>query len=189
MSVISLPPQVDPLKVRIILIAEALPENPGEYFYTSGDSLYVTNTLDAFNQAGIPVRTIADVIQRGVYLTVAVKAPRQGLTVPTNTIREHSYALEEELNLFPTLQAILLMGNAAIRAFNFISQRVCGVRIIPGGSTYKIRSGTFYFKHIRVFPSYLQTGKNFLIEKAKQRMVAEDLRNAFKLLEEGSTPP
>jgi hypothetical protein len=40
---------------------------------------------------------------------------------------------------------------------------------------------------MRVFPSYLQTGKNFLIEKAKQRMVADDIRRAFAWLEKEQT--
>ena len=51
----------------------------------------------------------------------------------------------------------------------------------PAGSTYKIRCNEYYFSGIRVFPSYLQTGKNFLIEKSKRRMVAEDIGNAFRV--------
>jgi hypothetical protein len=74
------------------------------------------------------------------------------------------------------------MGDAAIKSLNFIAQRVTGGKCIPAGSTYKIRGGQFFFGHIRVFPSYLPTGKNFLIEKTKQAMVAEDIRNAFACL-------
>lgn len=165
------------------MICEALPEKKADYFYSSRDSLYVTNTLTAFNSAGIEVKNIDDIINKGVYLTVAVKASRVGLTIPSEIIREHSYALEEELGMFPRVKAILLMGDAAIKALNFISHRETKARVIPSGSTYKIRKGKFYFRNIRVFPSYLQTGKNFLIEKSKRRMVAEDIRNAFKLLE------
>lgn len=180
---ISIPAKIDPQKISIIMICEALPENQEDYFYSSGDSLYVTNTLAAFNHAGIEVQNMDDIIKRGVYLTVAVKAPRKGLVVPSEVIREHSYALEEELNMFPNVRAILLMGDAAIKALNFISQRITKAKTIPSGSTYKIRNGEFYFNNIRIFPSYLQTGRNFLIEKAKRTMVAEDIRNAFKLLE------
>jgi uracil-DNA glycosylase len=57
-------------------------------------------------------------------------------------------------------------------------------RTIPAGSTYKIRKEKFYFGAIRVFPSYLPTGKNFLIEKSKRQMVAEDIKNAFKIVAE-----
>jgi len=164
------------------MICEALPENMNDYFYASGNSLYVTNTIAAFNHAGIAVNKIDDIIKKGVYLTSAVKATRQGLVIPAEVIREHSYVLEEELDLFPHIKVILLMGDAAIKALNFISQRVTKTKTIPSGSTYKIRTGIFHFKNIRVFPSYLQTGKNFLIEKAKRMMVAEDIRNAFSLL-------
>ncbi len=165
------------------MISEALPENKDDYFYASGNSLYVTNTIAAFNSAGIEVKNMDDIVKKGVYLTVAVKATRQGLVIPAEVIREHSYTLEEELNMFPYLKVILLMGDAAIKAMNYISQRVTSRKAIPSGSTYKIRNGAFYFKNIRVFPSYLQTGKNFLIEKAKRVMVAEDIHNAFNLLE------
>jgi uracil-DNA glycosylase len=183
MTRFSIPVKIDPQKVSIIMICEALPENEQDYFYGSGNSLYVTNTVEAFRNAGVEVNGIDDIIEKGVYLTVAVKAPRSGLTVPAEVIQKHSYALEEELNLFPNVKAILLMGDAAIKALNFISQRATKTKTIPSGSTYKIRKGEFYFKNIRVFPSYLQTGKNFLIEKSKRTMVAEDIRNAFKLLE------
>jgi uracil-DNA glycosylase len=183
MTGLSLPEKINPKKIRIIMICEALPENEQDYFYSSGNSLYVTNTVEAFKSAGIEVKDIDDIIGKGVYLTVAVKAPRSGLTVPAEVIQKHSYALEEELKQFPNIKAILLMGDAAIKALNFISQRATKTKTIPSGSTYKIRKGEFYFKNIRVFPSYLQTGKNFLIEKSKRTMVAEDIRNAFKLLE------
>lgn len=178
----SIPAKIDPKKIRIIMICEALPENEQDYFYSSGNSLYVTNTVEAFKSAGIEVKDIDDIIKKGVYLTVAVKAPRSGLTVPADIIEKHSFALEEELKQFPNVKAILLMGDAAIKALNLISQRASKTKTIPSGSTYKIRKGEFYFKDIRVFPSYLQTGKNFLIEKSKRTMVAEDVRNAFSIL-------
>jgi len=183
MTRFSIPAKIDPKKVRIIMVCEALPKNEQDYFYSSGNSLYITNTIEAFKSAGIEVSSVDDIIDKGVYLTVAVKATRSGLTVPAEVIQKHSYALEEELNVFPNVKAILLMGDAAIKALNLISQRASKTKTIPGGSTYKIRKGEFYFKNIRVFPSYLQTGKNFLIEKSKRTMVAEDIRNAFKLLE------
>lgn len=164
------------------MICEALPEKMGDYFYSASDSLYVTNVIDAFNQADIKVSSIKDIVGKGVYLTVAVKQVRKGLVVPTNIIEKHSYALEEELKQFPNVKAILLMGNASIKAINFISRRKYRKRSIPAGSTYKIRKEKYYFGDIRVFPSYLPTGKNFLIEKSKRAMVAEDIRNAFKLV-------
>lgn len=163
------------------MVCEAMPENPDDYFYSSKSSLYVINTVDAFNNAGLQVKTIEDIIKRDVYLTVAVKSPREGLTVPPQKIEEDSYVLEEELKMFPKVKAILLMGDAAIKALNFISKRAIKAKVIPSGSTYKIRKGKFYFRDIRVFPSYLPTGKNFLIEKSKRAMVTDDIKNAFAL--------
>ena len=175
----TLPNNINPKKVRIVAICEALPKNKTDYFYSCPDSLYVTNTIEAFNNAGIKADNINDLIKKGLYLTVAIKEPKKGFTIPSEVIKKYSYVLEQELSLFPNIKAILLMGDVAIKAINYISKRKNKIRAIPVGSTYKIRGKKFYFGNIRVFPSYLPTGKNFLIEKSKRNMVAEDIKNAF----------
>lgn len=174
-----LPNTINPNKIRVVAVCEGLPENKDDYFYSFSDSLYVTNTIKAFNSAGIKAKGVGDLVRQGIYLTVAVKEPRKGLTVPSKIIEKYSYDLEEELNMLPNIKAIILMGDAAIKSINYISKRKNKIRAIPSGSTYKIRGGKFYFGNIRVFPSYLPTGKNFLIEKSKRKMVAEDIENAF----------
>ena len=179
---ISIPTAVDPEKIQVLVICEAPPANEDDYFYGSSDSLYVANTIGAFNAAGMNVKSIDDIIRLGVYLTTAVKEPRKGLTVPAEAIEKFSCFLEKELLMFPNTRVILLMGDVAIKAMNCISLRVNKKKVIPPGSTYKIRNEKFYYGNIRVFPSYLQTGRNFLIEKAKRKMVAEDIASAFKLL-------
>ncbi|WP_152031648.1 uracil-DNA glycosylase [Longilinea arvoryzae] len=50
-------------------------------------------------------------------------------------------------------------------------------------STYKLRGQTFTYRGRRVFPSYLQAGPSFFIEKSKRRMIAEDLKAALALLQ------
>lgn len=60
------------------------------------------------------------------------------------------------------------MGDVAINAVNHIAKKVDGERVIPSGSTYKIRKGAYYFKGSRVFPSYLQAGPSFFIEKSRE---------------------
>jgi len=55
-------------------------------------------------------------------------------------------------------------------------------RVIPDGSTYRIRGGKYYFRGIRVFPSYLQAGPSFFIEKSKRKMIAEDIAEALSLV-------
>lgn len=174
-----LPKNIELSKIQIVMICETLPGNMGDYFYSSSGSLYVTNTIEAFNSAGLKVENITDIINKGVYLTVAVKEPRKELVISTDIIKKYSYSLEEELNMLPNIKVILLMGDVAIKSLNYISIRTNNTRVIPSGSTYKIRNREFYFRDIRVFPSYLQTGKNFLIEKSKRRMVSEDIKNAF----------
>jgi uracil-DNA glycosylase len=72
------------------------------------------------------------------------------------------------------------MGDTAIKAMNFIAKKHNGRRLIPGGSTYKVRKNKYYYEEIRVFPSYLQTGKSYLIEKSKRKMIAEDIRMALE---------
>lgn len=169
------------------MVCEAPPAGKRDGFYSGVDSMYVTNTVMAFKSAGIEVQGIPGILDVGVLLTTAVKEPKEGNVIPAAVIKEHSFALEAEIGALPNLRAILLMGDAAIKSLNYIARRRQGVRAIPAGSTYKIREGEFSFEGSRVFPSYLQTGKNFLIEKSKQRMVAEDIRNAF-LVVEGRPP-
>jgi uracil-DNA glycosylase len=60
------------------------------------------------------------------------------------------------------------------------SRKNIGKRIIPNGSTYKIRKNTYFYKQVRVFPSYLQTGKSYLIEEYKRKMIAEDFEAALE---------
>jgi hypothetical protein len=52
--------------------------------------------------------------------------------------------------------------------------------VIPAGSTYKLRSQEYSWRGKRVFPSYLQAGPSFFIEKSKRRMIAEDIAAAME---------
>jgi uracil-DNA glycosylase len=88
--------------------------------------------------------------------------------------------LEKEVSLFPNVKVFLLMSGVAIKAMNSIWKKQTGKKVIPAGSTYKIRKEAYYYDGKRVFPSYTPTGKNFLIEKAKQRMIAEDIKEALR---------
>ena len=85
------------------------------------------------------------------------------------------------VNVEVILKVLLLMGDVAIKALNYIAKRHTGEKVIPSGAIYKIRKNEYFYKGMRVFPSYLQTGKSFLIEKSKQKMIAEDLQTALKI--------
>ncbi len=173
---------IDPRNVSIILISEAAPQDRGDYYYAGGEPLYQATTVQAFNDAGAKVSSIQDILDLGVYLTTAVKCGKTGYGIRAATIKECSLILEEELALFPNVQAYLLMGDVAIKAVNYIAGRTGEGRVIPAGSTYKIRGQPYHFRGKPAFPSYLQAGPSFGIEKSKQRMIAEDIAAALSLV-------
>jgi uracil-DNA glycosylase len=174
--------EVKPEAVSIIMISEAAPENPGDYYYAGGDSLFQQTTVLAFNDAGAQVALIQDILALGVYLTTAVKCAKTGYGIQTATINGCSHILEQELALFPNVCAYLLMGDVAIKALNAIAKRAGEKRVIPAGSTYKIRGQEYWFRGQRAFPSYLQAGPSFFIEKSKRRVIAEDIAAALRLI-------
>ena len=177
-------PSVDlnPHDISIVLISEAAPPDPGDYYYAPEDPLFQQTTVQAFSDAGLDVSSVEGILGLGVYLTTAVKCGKTGFGVKAGTIKECSLILERELALFPRVKAFLLMGDVAIKAINYIAKRAGEGRVIPSGSTYKIRGQEYYFRGQRAFPSYLQAGPSFFIEKSKRRMIAEDMSQAMGLL-------
>jgi uracil-DNA glycosylase len=174
--------ELQPEKIKIVLISEAAPADPGDYYYALGDPLFQQTTVQAFKDAGAPVASVQDILDLGVYLTTAVKCGKTGYGIQASTIAECSHILEQELALFPNVQAYLLMGDVAIKAVNTIAKRAGQGRVIPAGSTYKLRGPAYFFGGQRAFPSYLQAGPSFLIEKSKRQMIAEDIAAALRLV-------
>ena len=173
--------EVEPSKIRVFMISEAPSEDLGDYFYAPKNPFYVQTTVQAFNDAGFNVTCMEDVLNLGVYVTTAIKCGKTAYSISPKTIDNCSIRiLENEMNLFPKTKAILLMGDTAIKAMNWIAKRNTGKAIIPSGSTYKIRKNKYLYKGLRVFPSYLQTGKSYLIEKSKRKMIAEDIKAALE---------
>jgi uracil-DNA glycosylase len=176
-------PAVDlvPEDVTILLISEAAPAEPADFYYASGNPLFEQTTVQAFQDAGAVLGSMADVLALGVYATTAVKCGKTGYGIKAATIKECSSILEREIALFPNVRAFLLMGDVAINAVNTIARRQGMPRVIPAGSTYKIRHDAYAFRGARAFPSYLQAGPSFFIEKSKRRMIAEDIAAALAL--------
>jgi len=117
----------------------------------------------------------------GVYITTATKCGKTAYSIAQKTIDNCSIrVLENEINLFPKTKAVLLMGDTGTKIMNCIAKRNTGKVIFPSGSTYKIRKKKYFYKGLRVFPSYLQTGKSYLIEKSKRKMIAEDIKMALE---------
>ena len=173
--------EIDTGKIKTFMISEAPPEDLGDYFYAPKNPFYVQTTVQAFNDAGFNVACMEDVLNLGVYVTTAIKCGKTAYSISPKTIDNCSIRiLENEINLFPKTKDILLMGDTAIKAMNCIAKRNTGKAIIPGGSTYKIRKNKYFYNQLRVFPSYLQTGKSYLIEKSKRKMIAEDIKTALE---------
>jgi hypothetical protein len=174
--------ELDPDQIRLLMISEVAPANPADYYYARGDPLFGRTTIQAFQDAGEEISSIQDILRLGIYLTSAVKCGKTGYGIQSATVRECSLLLEKEIDLFPNLQVFMLMGDVAIQAINAIARRAGEARVIPASSTYKIRGQEFFFRGKRVFPSYLQAGPSFFIEKSKRKMIAEDIRSALGLL-------
>jgi uracil-DNA glycosylase len=177
-------PEIDikPENISIVMISEAAPAELKDYYYAGGDSLFEQTTVQAFKDAGTDVSSIQDILDMGVYLTTAVKCGKTGYGIKTDTVKECSLILEKELALFPNAKVYMLMGDVAIKAVNNVARRAGEKRVIPAGSTYKIRGQEYYYKDIRAFPSYLQAGPSFFIEKSKRTMIAEDIGEAMELV-------
>jgi uracil-DNA glycosylase len=177
---------VKPEDISIVLISEAAPANPNDFYYAKGEPLFQQTTVQAFNDAGANVSSIQDIVDLGVYLTTAVKCGKTGYGIRAGSIKECSFILEKELAQFPNVKVYMLMGDVAIKALNYIAKRTGDARVIPAGSTYKIRGQKYYYRAKRAFPSYLQAGPSFNIEKSKRRMIAEDIVSALSLVEEST---
>ena len=121
---------VKPETVSIVMVSEAAPENAGDYYYAKGNPLFQQATVQAFNDAGATVSSVKDLVNHGVYLTTAVKCGKKGYGVQADTIRECSLLLEKELRLFPNAKVLMLMGDVAIKALNYIAQRAGEQRVI-----------------------------------------------------------
>lgn len=182
----TLPPGVaNPDAVAIVMVAEAPPEDRNDWFYAGDDALYARTTVQAFRDAGEDVETIDEVLGLGVYLTTAIKCAKTAYAVSRPTLETCSVLLEVELGLFPLAGALMLMGDTAIKAVNAIAKRSGEPRPVPAGATYRIRGGDYRFRGLRVFPSYVQAGPAFFIERSKRRMIAEDIAAALAYVRSG----
>jgi hypothetical protein len=175
--------ELDPESVSLMMISEAAPKASKDYYYAGTESLFEQTTVLAFQDAGLDVDTVQDLLDRGIYFTTAVKCGKIDYGIKATTIKECSFLLEEEIDLFPNVKIFMLMGDVAIKAMNYIAKRKGEPRVIPAGSTYKIRGEAYYYLGRRAFPSYLQAGPSFFIEKSKRKMIAEDISQALALME------
>ena len=177
--------EIDPQSIKVIMISEVAPRNPDDGFYSSrAQSDYMKSILSLFLKANVSVKSMQEVLDLGIYITTAVKTSKTEYTVATELIKSHLPILEAELALFPNLKAIMLMGDVAKKAVNLIIKAKTKKNVIPSESTYKIRNNEYYWSDIRIFPSYIITGGNILIEKSKCEMIVDDIQRMIKLISE-----
>ena len=165
-----------------IMINEVVPSDPVQDFYGAPDADYLKTTIPLLQGAGTAVSSIQDILQLGIYITNAVKAPKTEYVIDKSSIENSLPYLEAELSLFPNIKVIMLMGDVAKKAFNMITKKATKKNAIPTVSTYKLRSSEIYYKGIRVMPSYIMTGGNILIEKSKVTMATEDIAAMLKII-------
>ena len=173
---------INPDLIKLIMVSESPPKNHKDYFYRDPAGSFFMTTRLAFSDAGYSIADISDLTKLGVYLTTAIKCSKKEYMVGSTTIKKCSKILEMEISQFPNVKVIMCMGDFAIKAINYITKRNFGTSVIPLGSTYKIRKGSYELNGIRYFPSYTQTGASFNIEKTKRIMISEDIKYAMALL-------
>ena len=173
---------IDPLTIKAIMINEVVPSDPLQDFYGAPDTDYLKTTIPLLQGAGTAVSSIQDILQLGIYITNAVKAPKTEYVIDKSSIENSLPYLEAELSLFPNIKVIMLMGDVAKKAFNMITKKATKKNAIPAVSTYKLRSSEIYYKGIRVMPSYIMTGGNILIEKSKVTMATEDIATMLEII-------
>ncbi len=174
---------IDPLTIKAIMINEVVPSDPLEDFYGNPDADYLKTTIPLLQRAGAESASIQDILQKGIYITNAVKTPKTDYAIEKSSIENSLPYLEAELSLFPNIKVIMLMGDVAKKAFNMITKKASKKNVIPAVSTYKLRNSEIYYEGIRVMPSYIMTGGNILIEKSKVTMAAEDIAAMLEIIE------
>lgn len=175
---------VDPSKIVAIMINEVVPIDPSQDFYGQSGAEYLKTTIPLFQKAGLQVNGIQEILKMGIYITNAVKTPKSDYTIEKHSIENSLPYLEKELELFPNLKVIMLMGDVAKKAFNMITKKATKKNVVPAVSTYKLRNSELYYGNIRIIPSYIMTGGNILIEKSKFEMASEDIATMVHILQQ-----
>ena len=169
--------EVNPDSIQVVMINECAPHGVTDNFYGDMDGEYAVALSLLF-----PGTTPVQLLEQGIYITNACKLPKPRESFTKQQLQESSVILEEELKLFENLRVIMLMGDVAIRVHTMIARRNHTARI-PAGSTYRLRSSIWMDGDIRLFTSYIMTGKNLQIERSKRTMIAEDISQMLAYLE------
>jgi len=178
--------EMDPANVKVILINEVVPKNPDDWFYSeAADPENKRNALGLFNGAGVPVANIRDILDLGIYITAALKTPKESSAADPEAIKSQLPLLEAELALFPNVKLIMLMGDVAIKMVNMLAKAKTNKNACQAGAAGRRahwENTAFYWGGIRIFPSYIMTGKNLLIEPFKRDTIMADIRRMMEVI-------
>ncbi len=178
--------ELDPKSIKAVMINEVVPQNPDDWFYSAADDPENRrNALALFAGADVPVKSIYDIMDMGIYITAALKTPKTSSAAAPEAIKAQLPLLEAELALFPNLKLIMLMGDVAIKMVNMIAKAQTKKSACKPGAEGRRRHWNgeeYYWGDIRIFPSYIMTGKNLLIEPFKRDTIIKDIRRMMTIL-------
>ena len=73
-------------KVTIIRINEVVPSDPLQDFYGIPNADYLKTTIPLLQGAGAKTASIQDILQKGIYITNAVKTPKTDYTIDKSRV-------------------------------------------------------------------------------------------------------
>lgn len=169
--------------VRLLLLTDGYPPDPHHhYIFSDPNTLAWQNTRGVLSALGVEAASFQQLLDRGILIVPSLDSVVPPKVMPPQ-IASAGDRLEALLGLLPNLAAIGLMGDVAIAAFNHMHKRLTGTRLIPAGSTYRLRCQDYFWGVVQVFPSYLYTGKSYVIERSKRKMIAEDMQRMAPYLQ------
>jgi len=178
--------EMDPNNIKVVMINEVVPKNRDDWFYSEiSDPENRRNALGLFEGAGVSAKSMRDILDLGIYITAALKTPKAGYTADPVAITAQLPLLEAELSLFPNLKIIMLMGDVAIKMVNMIAKAKTKKNACQSGAAGRRRhwdNYEYYWNGIRIFPSYIMTGKNLLIEPFKRDTIVNDIRRMMEII-------
>jgi DNA-binding transcriptional MerR regulator len=88
-------------------------QNAGYYFYAREKPFFMQTTVQAFNDAGFNVSSMKEILDLGVYVTTAIESAKTAHAISPETTENCCLRiLEKEIDLFPKIKTILLMGDS-----------------------------------------------------------------------------
>jgi len=73
--------EIDPQNIKVVMINEVVPKNPDDWFYSEApDPENRRTAFGLFEGAGVSVKSMRDLLDLGIYITAALKTPKEGYT-------------------------------------------------------------------------------------------------------------